>query len=88
MTHVQTHTVDTDRYAKCIEVSKRIRWDIEKDIIRGRRFDFVKKFLPDGLSKVQDLHFLSDEERRFLGQIQGRKLSASPHGCIQAHQRK
>ena len=42
----------TDRYAKCIEVSKRIRWDIDRDVIRGRQFDFRKKFLPDGLSKV------------------------------------
>lgn len=36
------------RYAKCIEVSKRINWDIDQDIIRDRRFDFSKKFLPDG----------------------------------------
>ena len=41
----------TERYAKCIEVSKRIRWDIEREVIRGRRFDFSKKFMPDGLSK-------------------------------------
>ena len=41
----------SDRYAKCIEVSKRIRWDIDRDVIRGRAFDFGKKFLPDGLSQ-------------------------------------
>ena len=29
-----------DRYARCIEVSKRIRWDIDRDVIRGRSFDF------------------------------------------------
>ena len=29
------------RYAKCIEVSKRIRWDIDRDVIRGRTFDLV-----------------------------------------------
>jgi hypothetical protein len=62
----------TDRYAKCIEVSKRIRWDIERDVIRGRRFDFSKKFMPDGLSKVQQLTFLSPAEKRFLSQVQGR----------------
>ena len=45
----------TARYAKCIEVSKRVRWDIERDVIRGRRFDFGQKFLPDGLSRVGDL---------------------------------
>ena len=36
-----------NRYAKCIEVSKRIRWEIDRDVIRGRSFDVSKKFLPD-----------------------------------------
>ena len=43
------------RYAKCVEASKRIRWDIDRDVIRGRKFDFGKKFLPDGLSKAGEL---------------------------------
>lgn len=38
------------RHAKGIEVSRRIRWDIDRDVIRGRTFDLVKKVLPDGLS--------------------------------------
>jgi len=63
---------NTRRYAKCIEVSKRIRWDIDRDVIRSRRFDFGKKFLPDGLSKIGRLGFLTAEERRLLSQIQGR----------------
>jgi hypothetical protein len=62
----------TDRYAKCIEVSKRVRWDIDRDVIRGRTLDFAKKFLPDGLSKVGELDFLSRDEKRLLSQIQGR----------------
>jgi hypothetical protein len=62
----------TQRYAKCIEASKRIRWDIDRDVIRGRKFDFDKKFLPDGLSKVTELTFLQPAEMRFLSQIQGR----------------
>lgn len=62
----------TIRYAKCIEMSKQIRWEIDADVIRGRKFDFTKKFLPDGLSKVKELDFLSEQERRFLSQIQGR----------------
>jgi hypothetical protein len=61
-----------NRYAKCVEVSKRIRWDIEKDVIRGRKFDFGKKFLPDGLSKVNELPFLTAPEKRLFSQIQGR----------------
>ena len=72
MTALTNPAVATDRYAKCIEVSKRIRWDIDKDVIRGRQFDFDKKFLPDGLSKVNELPFLTVYEKRFLSQIQGR----------------
>jgi hypothetical protein len=62
----------TARYAKCIEASKRVRWDIERDVIRGRRFDFGKKFLPDGLSRIGELGFLSPAEARLLSQVQGR----------------
>jgi hypothetical protein len=72
MSHVTERAVDTGRYAKCIEVSKRIRWDIDRDVIRGRSFDFGKKFLPDGLSKVAQLPFLSAEEKRLYSQVQGR----------------
>jgi hypothetical protein len=64
--------IDTARYAKCVEVSKRVRFDIDRDVIRGRKFDFSKKFLPDALSHVGGLDFLTAEERRFLSQIQGR----------------
>jgi len=66
---------ETKRYAKCIEASKRIRFDIDQDVIRGRAFDFTKKFLPDGLSKVQALTFLSERERRLASQIQGRSYA-------------
>ena len=62
----------SQRYAKCIEVSKRIHWEIDRDVIRGRTFDFTKKFLPDGISKVNELEFLGEDERRFLSQVQGR----------------
>jgi hypothetical protein len=53
-------------------VSKRIRWDIDRDVIRHREFDFRKKFLPDGLSFVDRLPFIGADERRLLSQIQGR----------------
>src|SRR5512139_993180 len=59
-------------YAKCIEISKRARWDIDNDVIRGREFDFSKKFLPDGLSRADQLDFLSENNQTFLSQIQGR----------------
>jgi hypothetical protein len=72
MSHVAQHTTDSARYAKCIEVSKRIRWDTDRDVIRGRHFDFNKPFLPDGLSKASQLAFLSAAEKRLFSQVQGR----------------
>ncbi len=65
-------STDTRRYARCIEVSKRIRWDIDRDVIRDRRFDFGAKFLPDGLSKVDAMPCLSADEQRLMSQVQGR----------------
>ena len=65
-------TAAGDRYARVIEASKRIRWDIDRDVIRGRNFDFTRKFLPDGISKLDRLGFLGADDRRLLGQIQGR----------------
>ena len=67
-----THEPSPERYAKCIDASKRIRWDIDKDVIRGRQFDFTKKFLPDTLACMDRFGFLSAEEKRFVSQVQGR----------------
>src|ERR1051325_7883235 len=64
--------VQVNRYSQCIEASKRIRWDIDKDVLRGAQLDFSKKFLPEGLSKVQHLDFLSEDEQRLVSQVQGR----------------
>ena len=65
-------SLDSSRYARCIESSKRVRWDIDEDVIRGRRFDTAHKFLPDGLSLTNGFTTLSPDERRFVSQIQGR----------------
>ncbi|MFZ5559054.1 MAG: hypothetical protein ACOZDY_20450 [Pseudomonadota bacterium] len=67
--------VATERYAKCVEVSKRIRFDIDRDVFRGRDFDYTRKFLPEGLSKAAELEFLSGDEQRLLSQIQGRSYA-------------
>ena len=72
MSHVAQHTIDSSRYAKCVEVSKRIRWDTDRDVIRGRNFDFSRPFLPDGMSKVAQLPFLDAGDRRLYSQVQGR----------------
>ena len=63
---LKNYHVDQERYAKCIEVSKRVRWDIDEDVIRGRDFDFSQKFLPDGISQVDRLDFLNEDEKKFL----------------------
>jgi hypothetical protein len=63
---------DTARYARCIKASKKVRWDIDADVIRGRDFDLDHAFLPAGLSKVEELPFLTSAERRRLSQVQGR----------------
>jgi hypothetical protein len=44
---------DSERYARCIQVSKRVRWDIDEDVIWGRRFDATHKFLLNGLSRLK-----------------------------------
>jgi hypothetical protein len=62
----------TERYAKVIDISKRVRWEIERDVIRGRRFDYTKNFLPSGLSLVNELAFLTSGQKRLLSQVQGR----------------
>jgi len=79
-----TQHSSTSRYAKCVEVSKRIRWDIDRDVIRGRKFDFSRKFLPDGLSLVDQLDFLDSDERRLLSQVQGRTY-ANMFGMIERY---
>jgi hypothetical protein len=67
-----THQPSRERYAKCVDASKRIRWDIDKDVIRGREFDFGRKFLPDNLACMERFAFLSRDEKRLVSQVQGR----------------
>ncbi len=62
----------TRRYARAIAASKRIRWDIDDDVIRGRALDVAHNYLPDGLSLVDELPFLTPRERKFMSQVQGR----------------
>jgi hypothetical protein len=63
---------ESDRYARCVQTSKRVRWDIDEDVIRGRRFEVAHKFLPDGLSLADAFTTLAADEKRFVSQIQGR----------------
>ena len=60
------------RYALAVENSRRVRWDIDRDVIRGRSFDLSRSFLPAGLTLVDELHFLTPGDRRLFSQVQGR----------------
>ncbi len=62
----------TDRYARMVKASRKDEWQIDRDLLKGRSFDLSRKFLPDGLSRVDRLPFLSEGDARLLSQIQGR----------------
>ena len=83
MSNIEAHTT-TARYARCIAASKRIRWDIDKDVIRGRTLDVADNYLPEGLSLVDGLAFLTARERRFMSQVQGRTY-ANVFGLVERY---
>jgi hypothetical protein len=60
------------RYARCVKMSKKSEWQIDRDLMRNRNFDYSRKFLPDGLSLVDRLSFLTPAESRLMSQVQGR----------------
>jgi hypothetical protein len=62
----------TARYAQVVRLSKKAEWQIDRDLLQGRTFDFSRKFLPDRLSRIDRLTFLSADEARLLSQVQGR----------------
>src|SRR6185436_18778356 len=70
------HTIDPARYARCVETSKRVRWEIDRDVIRGRASDGAKNFLPGGLSLIAAFDFRGRDEQRFISQIQGRSYAS------------
>ena len=57
----------TSHQAKNLDATRRVRWDIDADVIRGRQGDAGKKFLPDGLSRPGALGFLGAAEALHLG---------------------
>jgi len=61
-----------DAYARALSASKRARWEIERDVLKGRVLDVRAKFLPDGLSKIHALPSLTAAEQRLMSQVQGR----------------
>jgi hypothetical protein len=64
--------LDIARYGKCLHNAQKVTWDIDADVIRFRQLDTDSKYLPDSLSLVTQLPFLSAGQQRFLSQVQGR----------------
>ena len=77
------YEIPTERFARCIAVSKRVRWEID-DVIRGRQFDRGKKFLPDALTLAGRLDFLVPGELRYFSQVQGRTY-ANMFGLVERY---
>jgi len=58
-------------YKETLATSQKVNWRIE-DIIGGdKRLDFTKPFMPEYLARVEQLSFLTGEEKRVLNQIRG-----------------
>src|SRR3954469_3008049 len=62
-------------YLRAVLASKRARWELDHDVLRGRSLEQEHKYLPDGLSLAHTLKFLSPSERRFMSQVQGRSYA-------------
>lgn len=58
------------RHARCLAALRRIAWDVELDLIRSRRPDRTRHFVPEALSRVAELGFLSPVQTRALSQLQ------------------
>ena len=57
-------TIDSARYGKCLHNARKVSWDIDADVIRFRQLDTTSKFLPDSLSLVTQLPFLTEGQQR------------------------
>ena len=66
---------ESRQYEKCLANARKVNWDIEKDVIRARTLNTRHKYLPDALSRVNELSFLDTQEQRFLSQVQGRSYA-------------
>src|SRR5688572_20703143 len=64
-------TKSTYNYQETLVASQRVNWRIE-DIIGGdKKLDLNKPFMPDSLARVNELEFLTADERLRLNQIKG-----------------
>jgi len=71
-------------YARALAASKRARWSLDDDVLRGRALDTRHKYLPDGLTLATSLELLDEAERRFFSQVQGRTY-ANMFGLVERY---
>ena len=57
-------------YKDVLANSKKVAWT-EDEVLAGRSFDLSKRFLPNKLSGVDNISFLSEDEKLKLNQIMG-----------------
>ena len=72
MNAVLNESPRTARYAQVVRISKKSEWQIDRDLLQDREFDFNRNFLPAGLSRVDTIPYLTSRDSRLLSQIQGR----------------
>src|SRR4029078_2620701 len=66
-----TYEADGMSFRDTIVASQKVNWRIE-DIIGGdKKLDFVNRFMPESLARVERLNFLNEDEKRKLNQIKG-----------------
>jgi hypothetical protein len=58
-------------YQSALAASEGIRWRIEDIIGDDKRLDFTKPFMPESLARVEQLPFLTADEKKVLNQIRG-----------------
>lgn len=66
---------DSARYSNCISASRRVRWDIDADVLRGRDLDFGRPFLPQDMTLAGELSFVDAAGCRALSQVQARSYA-------------
>lgn len=52
-------------------VSERVNWRLEDLVGETKRLDFGMRFMPESLARVENLPFLTSEEKKVLNQIRG-----------------
>lgn len=61
----------TSAYEQSLQRASKVNWKVE-DIIGGdKRLDFTRRFLPEALTRVNEISCLNTEEKLILNQIRG-----------------